>query len=114
MISGFEPAALDKLMRYDWPGNVRELENVIERTVIMSFDQLIRHETLPDFLNSASNNKNGQNAELLPGRSIKDVEKELIINTLESTDSNITRAAELLGISRRTLHNKINEYNIDL
>jgi len=114
LISGFEPAALDKLMRYDWPGNVRELENVIERTVIMSFDQLIRHETLPDFLNSASNNKNGQNAELLPGRSIKDVEKELIINTLESTDSNITRAAELLGISRRTLHNKINEYNIDL
>lgn len=113
LIRGFTPAALDKLMRYDWPGNVRELENTLERTVIMSFDQLIKPETLPDFLNSAEINDNKDTA-LHPGRSIKDVEKELIIKTLESTDNNITRAAELLGISRRTLHNKINEYNIDL
>ncbi|VAX25556.1 Response regulator of zinc sigma-54-dependent two-component system [hydrothermal vent metagenome] len=114
LIRGFTPAALDKLMRYDWPGNVRELENMMERTVIMSFDQLIRPETLPDLLNSAESNSNQQETELQPGRSIKDVEKELIIKTLESTDNNITRAAELLGISRRTLHNKINEYKIDL
>ncbi|NOX66537.1 MAG: sigma-54-dependent Fis family transcriptional regulator [Chlorobi bacterium] len=113
LIRGFTPAALDKLMRYDWPGNVRELENALERTVIMSYDQLIRPETLPDFLNSAEGNSNKQEAKLQPGHSIKDVEKQLIIKTLESTDNNITRAAELLGISRRTLHNKINEYNIE-
>ena len=114
IIKGFAPAALDKLMRYHWPGNVRELENVIERTVIMSFDQLISAETLPDLPNSTDSHINEQDAELQPGRSIKDVEKELIIKTLESTDKNITYAAELLGISRRTLHNKIHEYNIEL
>jgi two-component system response regulator HydG len=113
LIDGFEPEALDKLMRYDWPGNVRELENVIERTVIMSFDQLIRPETLPDFLNSTDKNSDKKENDLQPGRSIKDVEKELIIKTLESTNNNITHAADLLGISRRTLHNKINEYKID-
>jgi transcriptional regulator with PAS, ATPase and Fis domain len=101
-------------MRYDWPGNVRELENVIERSVIMSFEQLINPNTLPDFPNSTSNPTDDPDTEFQPGRSIKDVEKELIIKTLDSTNKNITRAAELLGISRRTLHNKINEYKIDL
>jgi two-component system response regulator HydG len=114
IIKGFTPAALDKLMRYDWPGNVRELENAIERSVIMSFEQLINPNTLPDFPNSTSKPTDDLDTEFQPGRSIKDVEKELIIKTLESTNKNITRAAELLGISRRTLHNKINEYKIDL
>ncbi len=114
IIKGFTPAALDKLMRYDWPGNVRELENVIERTVIMSFDQLIKPETLPDFANATTAPVIEREPVLQSGRSIKDVEKELILKTLESTDNNITRAAELLGISRRTLHNKINEYKIEM
>ncbi|GBD91092.1 transcriptional regulatory protein ZraR [bacterium BMS3Abin04] len=114
IIRGFTPAALDKLMRYDWPGNVRELENVIERSAIMSFDQLIKPETLPDFTNAATAAVIEREPVLQPGRSIKDVEKELILKTLESTNNNITRAAELLGISRRTLHNKINEYKIEM
>ena len=114
IIKGFTPEALDKLMRYDWPGNVRELENVIERTVIMSFEQLIKPETLPNFSNTLKEPVAEHDSELQPGISIKDVEKKLIIKTLESTDNNVTRAAELLGISRRTLHNKINEYQIEM
>jgi len=114
LISGFTPEALDKLMRYNWPGNVRELENVIERTVIMSYEQLISADALPNLQSENNLKENPQEEELRPGRSIKDVEKELIINTLEQENGNITKAAMLLGISRRTLHNKINEYKIKL
>ncbi|MHB1687878.1 MAG: sigma-54-dependent transcriptional regulator [Ignavibacteriaceae bacterium] len=114
LIRGFTPEAIDKLMRYDWPGNVRELENVIERTVIMSKEDLITYEALPISLKSSSDSLGEQAAEVFVGRSIRIVEKELIIKTLEKTGKNITRAAELLGISRRTLHNKINEYNIEV
>ncbi len=114
LISGFAPEALDKLMRYNWPGNVRELENVIERTVIMSYEQLISADALPNLQSENNLKENPQEEKLRPGRSIKDVEKELIINTLEQENGNITKAAMLLGISRRTLHNKINEYKIKL
>ncbi len=114
LISGFTPEALDKLMRYNWPGNVRELENVIERTVIMSYEQLISADALPNLQSENNLKENPQEEKLRPGRSIKDVEKELIINTLEQENGNITKAAMLLGISRRTLHNKINEYKIKL
>ena len=114
LISDFTPAAIDKLMRYDWPGNVRELENLIERTVIMSREELITPNILPFSINGLEKNEDSNAANILPGRSIRDVEKELITKTLESTDKNITRAAELLGVSRRTLHNKIKEYDISM
>lgn len=114
LIRGFTPEAIDKLMRYDWPGNIRELENVIERTVIMSKENLITHEAIPISLKSSSDPLEEQAAEVFVGRSIRAVEKELIMKTLEKTGKNITRASELLGISRRTLHNKIKEYEIEM
>ncbi|MBU2493305.1 MAG: sigma-54 dependent transcriptional regulator [Bacteroidetes bacterium] len=112
LIRGFTPEAIDKIVRYDWPGNVRELENVIERTVIMSRENMINPETLPFSLKNSAKADNG--TDVMPGRSIKEVEKELIINTLANTDNNITHTAELLGISRRTLYNKIKEYGIEV
>ncbi|RKY90695.1 MAG: two-component system response regulator [Ignavibacteriae bacterium] len=114
LIRGFTPDAIDQLMRYSWSGNIRELENVVERTVIMSRGELITSDVLPSSLKITDTDSDDQGAEVFAGRPIKEVEKELIIKTLERTDNNITRAAELLGISRRTLHNKINEYNIIL
>jgi len=112
LIRGFAPEVIDQLMRYNWPGNIRELENVIERAVIMSRGELITTDALPGSLKSSEPNSDKQDVEVFAGRPIKEVERELIINTLQSTNKNISRAAELLGISRRTLHNKIKEYDI--
>jgi DNA-binding NtrC family response regulator len=101
-------------MRYGWSGNIRELENVVERAVIMASGEFITPDALPISLKNTISNADEQITKNFAGRPIKEVEKELIIKTLERTDKNITRAAELLGISRRTLHNKINEYNIEM
>jgi len=114
LIRGFTPDAIDLLMRYNWPGNIRELENVVERAVIMSRAEFISLDALPISLRSSDTDSNDSGEEVFAGRPIKEVEKELIIKTLERTDNNITRAAELLGISRRTLHNKIKEYEIKM
>jgi len=112
LLRGFAPAALDLLMRYDWPGNVRELENVIERAVIMSREKMITPEALPASLQNLAENRSDSLGDAMVGRSIKEVEKELIIKTLEQTGHNITRAAELLGITRRGLQYKLKELGI--
>jgi two-component system, NtrC family, response regulator HydG len=114
LIRGFTPDTIDLLMRYGWSGNIRELENVIERAVIMASAEFITPDALPISLKTFVTDSDEQAAEVFAGRPIKEVEKELIIKTLGKTDNNITRAAELLGISRRTLHNKIKEYNIEM
>ncbi len=103
-IKGFHPDALSLLQNYNWHGNVRELENAIERAVIMSRGEYIMSSDLPIAIQSA------EKAET--GASIKDVEKSLIVRTLNETKNNRTKAASLLGITRRTLLNKIKEYKI--
>ena len=112
LIRGFTPQAMDLLMRYEWPGNVRELENVIERAVILSRNELILPETLPPNLRNSIKNAEDLTAESLVGRSIKEVEKELILKTLEQTGNNITRAAEILGLTRRGLQYKLKELGL--
>ena len=98
--------AVQKLSNWHWPGNVRELQNVIERSVLFSPEtKLKKDDILIKGYDEKMNNK-----ELIAGMTISEAEKLLIINTLEYTDQNRTRAAELLGISIRTLRNKINEY----
>jgi len=123
--------ALDLLKSYDWPGNVRELEHTIERAVILSKDQYITPLNL--FLHGISLNSykeyinNKDNIEITEivnsettdedkpikisaGMTIADMERELILNTLRETKGNRTKAAELLGITVRTLRNKLHEY----
>lgn len=107
-IKGVSPEALQKLQRYRWPGNVRELENVIERAVLLCSGDVITEGHL-DHINIEDKKFV---SDLMPGMTVSEAEKSLILRTLEYTRQNRTQAARLLGISIRTLRNKINEYKI--
>ncbi len=106
--SGREPKrlsaeALKSLTQYHWPGNVRELENTIERAVVLSSDEVIRTE---DLLISTP-----EDGEMKP-RTLKEQEKEIVLRTLEECEGNKTRTAEVLGVSLRWLHYKLNEWGV--
>jgi len=105
------PSAMRAVMAYDWPGNVRELENAIERAVVLSRGETIFPEHLPAKVQAVAG---GEDDVGPPGKTIREVERDLIIKTLRENDGNRTRTAEILGISRRTLQNKIREYELDL
>ncbi|SDF45505.1 sigma-54 interaction domain-containing protein [Sporolituus thermophilus] len=105
-IIGEEVAAL--FLRYDWPGNVRELENVLERAVNVAPGETITARDLPRHFAEL-----GRRETATPIRTLEEVEKEAIAAALASVERNITRAAELLGISRNTLYNKIKKYQLD-
>jgi len=100
------------LSRYDWPGNIRELENCLERGVIMARGEIIAPADLPPQIQALSQAKEGQGFGFPSGISLQEVEKALILKTLEDTGGNRSRAAEILGINRRTLQNKLKEYGI--
>ncbi len=105
--------ALDLLVRYDWPGNVRELENCIERAVVIARGEIIASADLPPQIQALSDEKAGVGVRFPAGISLQEVEKALILETLEDTGGNRSRAAEILGINRRTLQNKLKEYGIN-
>ena len=112
LIKGFTPRAMDLLMRYDWPGNARELENVIERAVILSRENSITPGVFPRVIQGLDEN-NDYMLVITPGKSLREVERQMIIRTLEETGGNRTHAADILGISRRTLQLKLKEYGIN-
>jgi len=109
-IRGLHPEALDALLAYAWPGNIRELENTLERAVIFCLGEQITLRELPVPVRKAAESTEKPFA-LRPGHSLKEMEKDLIYATLAQTEGNRTRAAEILGISRQTLQNKLKEYN---
>ena len=112
LIKGLTPRVTDALMRYQWPGNVRELENLIERAVVLSRGDRIDLADLPESIVPQAYGEN-QSADVTPRpRSLKEAEREMIIHTLEETSGNRTHAAEILGISRRTLQLKLKVYGI--
>ena len=111
-IRSFQPEALDALLSYAWPGNIRELENAIERAVILCLEERISLALLPAQVRQAYAESNGSPFTIRPGLTLKDMEKELILSTLRQTDDNRTRAAEILGITRQTLQNKLKEYGL--
>ena len=113
LIKGFTPRAMDLLIRHNWPGNVRELENVVERAVIMARGDLISQGELPDTIRGLDAEIEKAEMDLSSGRSLKEVERDMILRTLEDTGGNRTRAAEILGISRRTLQLKLKEYGVN-
>jgi two-component system response regulator HydG len=100
-IPRFSERALEVLMHYQWPGNVRELENVIQRLIIMSEDELIEVPDLPSLMRFSALSAPGLN------RTLAEVEAEYIGNVLASVNGNKTRAAEILGIDRKTLREKL-------
>ena len=108
------PEAWTAIKAYDWPGNVRELENTIHRGVLLATNGKIRAESLR-LRNSTTGNKgdtsnNGQTTRLV-GKTVADVERGLIIDTLDHCLGNRTHAANILGISIRTLRNKLKLYS---
>jgi len=112
-LKGIHSRAMDLLLRHAWPGNVRELENVIERAVIMARGNMVMPESLPASFDDRQSRESNRDPILASGRSLKDVEKEMILKTLEDMGGNRTRTAELLGISRRTLQMKLKDYGIN-
>jgi DNA-binding NtrC family response regulator len=125
----FAPEVMEVLERYDWPGNIRELRNAVERSVVLTREGTVQMTALPSnlqkaksiaMLTGATEGLSATNGEALPedrnsislpiGTTVSDAEKGLILRTLEHTKNNKTKAAEILGISLKTLHNKLKEY----
>ena len=113
MVKGISARASDLLQRFHWPGNVRELENVIERAVILTRRNIISVDDIPGSLRKQYPTESFDETHIVPGKSLKEVEKEMILATLEHTNQNRTHAAEILGISRRTLQIKLKAYGIN-
>jgi len=108
-VSALDPAAMKALEQYNWPGNVRELRNVIERAVILCSGQFIEPKHLPPLVAAPTVEAVKPTLSLTPGTTVEEAENRLILMTLEHTRDNKTRAAEILGISLKTLHNKLNK-----
>jgi transcriptional regulator with PAS, ATPase and Fis domain len=116
-VSGLSDQILDRMLAYDWPGNARELRNSIERAVILCPDghpldlsHLPRTFGTPQ-LPVASRLTDANVVPVRVGTTVDEAERMLIVRTLESTGQNKTRAAEILGVSLKTLHNKLKEYS---
>ncbi len=113
-IKSISPKAMDLFMRYDWPGNVRELENYIERSVIICKSDTITTDTLPAVLNKDPEYNGDRGESHVLGRTLKEAEKEMIMQTLEEVGGNRTKTAKILGISRRTLQLKLKQYGVNV
>ena len=106
-IRAVDQDAMYILERYPWPGNIRELRNVIERATILAESEFIEPRHLPPTL-LARGEESLPTLTIAPGTTVDEAERRLILLTLEHTRNNKTRAAEILGISLKTLHNKLN------
>jgi len=93
------------LIAYEWPGNVRELKNVVERSVIICQDEVLGPQALPERISSQRSVP--CNITIPLGSSAQEAERMLILQTLASVGNNKSKAARILGVSRKTLHNKL-------
>jgi len=105
--------ALASLQRHSWPGNVRELRNVLERALVTCAGNVLGRENLGLDSSRPVTAGGADGLRLQPGMSVAEAERRLIYETLNFTENNKTRAAELLGISLKTLHNKLKEYEAE-
>jgi DNA-binding NtrC family response regulator len=134
-IKGMAPDLLDRLMRYEWPGNARELRNTIERATILAHSGQLRTEHLPPHFgepgyatpvvqmvggvvvpesgagSAQARREDDRTVHVEVGTTVNEAERQLILKTLQSTHNNKTRAAEILGITTKTLQNKLKEYS---
>jgi two-component system response regulator HydG len=106
-IDGFEDAARSWLVTYPWPGNVRALENAVERAVVLAPGQLIR---LEDLRVDGDDAPSSSSTVRVPGSKMEDIERHAILKTLEACGGSTTRAAEMLGISVRTIQYRLHAY----
>jgi transcriptional regulator with PAS, ATPase and Fis domain len=131
-VSGITPDLMDRLMRYEWPGNARELRNTIERATILAHTGQLRSEHLPPHFGEPgyatrvtpmvggvvvegtaqqAQRDDDRTVRVEVGTTVDEAERQLILKTLQSTHNNKTRAAEILGITTKTLQNKLKEYS---
>lgn len=106
------PKALSVLENYNWPGNIRELRNVIEGVVVLTRGEHIQEKDLPDHIKKSSAVSDYLKLEL--GLPLSEVERRYILSTLEFTGANKSKAARVLDIGRKTLHRKLDEYNVEI
>jgi DNA-binding NtrC family response regulator len=111
-IAGLDHQAMRMFEQYSWPGNVRELRNAIERATILAPGPFIEPRHLPPSLTNEPSPEHQPQVALSPGTTVEEAERRLIMMTLEHTRDNKTRAAEILGISLKTLHNKLNKLRL--
>lgn len=111
-VLGFSDEALMMMMRYSWPGNVRELRNAVQRAVILAKDEEIRLADLPPAVrpNARVDPSRPHGLTIQVGTPLSEVEKSVILETLQACKGNKTRAAAMLGISAKTLHLKLKQY----
>jgi DNA-binding NtrC family response regulator len=109
-VNDFTADALEALINFSWPGNVRELRTAIEHAVVLCRGERIALRDLPPSVRGG-----GRDTQLLQGKdlTVKDAEKQLVIRALKETDGNRTRAAQKIGMSRRTFHRKLHEYHLE-
>ena len=116
-VKGFVPLAMDMLLNYDWPGNVRELENAMERAVILLSGEHITEKQLPLNITEKYPDLEASTTISEPmtdgTRSLEEIEKEAVLATLKASDGNKAEAARRLGVTRKTLHNKLKNYGLD-
>ncbi len=108
-VVGFADEVLDVFKKYDWPGNLRELKNIVKRSVLLSQKDMIMLDVLPKDIANAS-----QNAKHTYGLFKNQNEQELILDALEKANGNKAKAARMLAIDRKTLYNKLKQYDISL
>ncbi|MSR43450.1 MAG: sigma-54-dependent Fis family transcriptional regulator [Pedosphaera sp.] len=111
-VTVFAPEAMDALAQHEWPGNVRELQTAVERAVVMCRTETITLRDLPSNLRGDASTAVGRPS-IRGAMTVESAEKQLIIRALRECDGNRTKAAEKIGISRRTLHRKLNEYQLE-
>ena len=111
-VAGFEPAAMAVLQAYPWPGNVRELRNTVEKMVVLSRGELLTVQDVPANIRDGAETAARVSPEPVPTESLAQAEKRKILAALEAAGGNRSRAADALGISRRTLHRKLAAWGV--
>jgi DNA-binding NtrC family response regulator len=108
-LRGFQESTKKILLAYSWPGNVRELENVVERAVALAEGDIVTPEDLPPAMRERKNQDRLTSA-LVQGLTLEELERQYIQRVLEAEGGNKTRAAQRLGLDRKTLYRKLEEY----
>jgi DNA-binding NtrC family response regulator len=107
-LEGITNDAMELLVSYDWPGNVRELENAIERAVVLAQGKTLESRALPPTIRPSAM---PAGAPVIPGSAMSEIERYAILETLKSTRGSTSKAADILGISTRTIQYRLHEYN---